>query len=107
MKNSLIILFFCSIGLKTNAQFFKKLKSKVDQSVTDVRTKVKDKAESSPDRVIDHTAKKVDSKAEGKIDKKENKANSKVDKTVDKVDSIKIKKAKNEETKDSTQKKRE
>lgn len=91
MKNSIIILLFCSIGLKTNAQFFKKLNNKVDQSITDVRTKVKDKAGSSPDRVIDHTAKKVDNKAEGKMDKKENKANAKVDKTIDKIDSVKIK----------------
>lgn len=105
MKNSIIILLFCGIGLKTNAQFFKKLKSKVDQSVTDVRTKVEGKAESLPDRVIDHTAKKVDNKAEGKIDKKESKTNGKIDKTVDKVDSIKIKKAKLKEGKDSTQNK--
>jgi hypothetical protein len=88
-----------------HAQFLKKLKSKVDQSAKDVKTKVKDKAETTPDRVIDHAANKVDSKAENKIDNKENKANSKVDKTVDKVDSIKIKKAKTDDVKDSSENK--
>jgi hypothetical protein len=91
--------------IPAQAQFFKKLKAKVDQSANEVKLKVKDKAETAPDRVIDHTANKVQTKAESKIDSKENKANTKVDKTVDKVDSIKIKKSKTEEVKDSIQNK--
>jgi len=91
--------------IPAHAQFLKKLKAKVDQSANGVKTKVKDKAETAPDRVIDHSANKVQTKAESKIDNKENKANTKVDNTVDKVDSIKIKKAKNDEVKDSIQNK--
>ena len=101
MKKAAILFLLCICITATQAQLLKKLKAKVDQSAKDVKTKVKEKAETAPDRVIDHTANKVQTKAETKIDNKENKANSKVDKTVDKVDSIKIKKQKTEEAKDS------
>ncbi|MGG9960412.1 hypothetical protein [Ferruginibacter sp. SUN106] len=104
MKRLLIFSIICACLAPVHAQFLKKLKSKVDQSAKDVKAKVKDKAETAPDRVVDHTANKVETKAESKIDNKENKANGTVDKTVDKVDSIKIKKVKTEEAKDSTKK---
>jgi hypothetical protein len=105
MNKVLIILVISMCVTSAHAQFLKKLKAKVEQSANEVKAKVKDKAETAPDRVIDHTANKIDTKAESKIDNKENKANSKVDKTVDKVDSIKIKKAKTEEVKDTFQNK--
>ncbi len=101
MKQLLFLFMMCLCITAAQAQLLKKLKAKVDQSAKDVKTKVKEKAETAPDRVIDHTATKVETKAETKINNKENKANSKVDKTVDKVDSIKLKKQKNETAKDS------
>ena len=101
MKKLILLGILCFITIISKAQFLKKLKNKVDQSITDVRIKVKYKVESSPERIIDHTAKKIDDKAEGKIDNKENKANSKVDKTVDNVDSIKIKKPREKKWTDS------
>ncbi|MEP6673881.1 MAG: hypothetical protein ABJA78_01955 [Ferruginibacter sp.] len=101
MKQFIMCCFMCACIANTQAQLLKKLKAKVDQSSKDVKAKVKEKAETAPDRVIDHAAAKVETKTETKIDSKENKANSKVDKTVDKVDSIKIKKQKAEQQKDS------
>ena len=95
----LAVMFFCISNVQ--AQFFKKLKDKVNQSAKNVATKVKVKAETTPDRVIDHAANKVDTKAETKITNKENKANDEVDKKVDKVDSIKLRKQKTEPVKDS------
>ena len=94
MKKIMLCCLIAACIAPVQAQLLKKLKAKVDQSAKDVKTKVKEKAETAPDRVIDHAATKVDTKAETKIDNKENKVNSKVDKTVDKVDSIKIKKTK-------------
>jgi exonuclease VII large subunit len=105
MKKILALFVMCVCLTTAHAQFLKNLKSKVDQSAKDVKDKVKKKAETSPDRVIDHAANKVETKADSKIDNKENKANNKVDKTVDKVDSIKIKKTKTEEAKDTSQNK--
>ena len=104
MKKIVIFFILCVSISSSNAQFFKKLKAKIDQSAKDVKAKLKEKVESSPDRVIDHTANKVQTKAESKIDDKENKANSKVDNTVDKVDSIKIKKLLGKQPEDSLKK---
>lgn len=98
----LALMSFCISNVQ--AQLFKKLKDKVNQSAKNATTKVKVKAETAPDRVIDHAANKVETKAETKITNKENKANNEVDKTVDKVDSIKLKKQKVESQKDSVAK---
>ncbi|MEO6133560.1 MAG: hypothetical protein ABIP35_00315 [Ginsengibacter sp.] len=98
----LAVMSFCISNVQ--AQLFKKLKDKVNQSAKNATTKVKVKAQTAPDRVIDHAANKVETKAESKITNKENSANSHVDKTVDKVDSIKLKKQKVESAKDSVAK---
>ena len=90
---------FC-IG-NVQAQLFKKLKDKVNQSAKNGTIKVKTKAETAPDRVIDHAANKVEIKAESKITNKENRVNSEVNKKVDKVGSIKLKKQETEILKDS------
>ncbi len=104
MKQLIMCWFLCACIAPAKAQLFKKLKDKVNESAKNATTKVTTKAETAPDRVIDHASTKVETKAEAKIDNTEKKANSKVDKTVDKVDSIKIKKQKNEIPKDSVAK---
>ncbi len=101
MKRLFILSVMSLFIISAQAQFFKKLKTKINESSRDVKGKIKEKAATAPDRIIDHAATKVETKAETKIDNKETNANSKVDKTVDKVDSIKIKKPTPKEPVDS------